>query len=251
MDPQRWDESGEALHATAARQWAGLYRTLLGTGAAIETVEPEPGLPDLVFTANAAVVLDRKALLARFRHPERQCEQPVYRGRLPGAAGARPARRSHRDARGRAAGRRRRLHLGHRGAPVLDGMRLPLRCGGTPWSRSSFGVRCLPLALADPSFYHLDTAFCALPCGSVTLPSRRIHAGGARYASTAVAPPQRIALDRADAARFAANAVCIGRVIVLSSCSEALRRTPGTARLHGGARRRCRPSCAAADRPAA
>ena len=36
--------------------------------------------------------------------------------------------------------------------------------------------------------------------------------------------PQRIAIDRADAARFAANAVCIGRVVVLSSCSDALRR---------------------------
>ena len=30
-----------------------------------------------------------------------------------------------------------------------------------------FGVQCLRLPLANPSFYHLDTAFCALPCGSV------------------------------------------------------------------------------------
>ena len=60
------------------RQWKGLHRALVRHGAAIETVEPEPGLPDLVFTANAAVVLDGKALLARFRHPERQGEQPVY-----------------------------------------------------------------------------------------------------------------------------------------------------------------------------
>ena len=37
-----------------------------------------PGLPDLVFTANAAVVLDRQALLARFRHPERQREEAHF-----------------------------------------------------------------------------------------------------------------------------------------------------------------------------
>jgi N-dimethylarginine dimethylaminohydrolase len=37
-----------------------------------------PGLPDLVFTANAAVVLDRQVLLARFRHPERAREEPHF-----------------------------------------------------------------------------------------------------------------------------------------------------------------------------
>ena len=92
MDPRAWADSGEALHATAARQWAGLHRTLLASGAAIETIEPEPGLPDLVFTANAAVVLDRKAVLARFLHPERQREQPVFAAGFPRAAGARAAR---------------------------------------------------------------------------------------------------------------------------------------------------------------
>lgn len=65
------------LHATAARQWAGLHRTMLARDAAIEVIEPEPGLPDLVFTANAAVVLNRKAVLARFFYPERRREQPV------------------------------------------------------------------------------------------------------------------------------------------------------------------------------
>jgi N-dimethylarginine dimethylaminohydrolase len=38
-----------------------------------------------------------------------------------------------------------------------------------------------------------------------------------------VAPEQRITLAPGDAARFAANAVIVGRTILLSSCSEALR----------------------------
>src|SRR3954468_3648460 len=79
MDPKAWVKGGDTLHAAALRQWAALHRALLQTGAAIETVKPEPGLPDLVFTANAAVVLDGKALMARFRHAERQTEQPVFR----------------------------------------------------------------------------------------------------------------------------------------------------------------------------
>jgi len=35
-------------------------------------------LHDLVFTANAAVVLDRKVVLARFRHGERRDEEPLF-----------------------------------------------------------------------------------------------------------------------------------------------------------------------------
>ena len=50
---------------------------------------PAPGVPDLVFTANAAVVLDRKVLLARFRHPERQARGAAFRGRVPARCKAR------------------------------------------------------------------------------------------------------------------------------------------------------------------
>src|SRR5437660_1768695 len=31
----------------------------------------------------------------------------------------------------------------------------------------TFGVPCVALELANPSYYHLDTAMCALPCGAV------------------------------------------------------------------------------------
>src|SRR5262249_43690300 len=77
MDPQSWARDALA-HAAAAREWDGLHRKLLALGAAIELVAPAAGLPDLVFTANAAVVLDRQVLLARFRHPERQREEAHF-----------------------------------------------------------------------------------------------------------------------------------------------------------------------------
>src|SRR5437763_2952432 len=80
MDPAAWTELGDTLHASAEARRQGLHARLSESGAAIEMVLPHEGLPDLVFTANAAVVLDGKALLARFRHPERQGEQPVFAG---------------------------------------------------------------------------------------------------------------------------------------------------------------------------
>ena len=78
MDPAKWADDGTALQARAAQQWMALHGALLEAGAMVETVPPLEGAPDLVFTANAAVVLDGKALLARFRHPERQIEEPVF-----------------------------------------------------------------------------------------------------------------------------------------------------------------------------
>jgi N-dimethylarginine dimethylaminohydrolase len=75
MDPPSWTRNDQALTAASHHEWRTLRDTLVSLGASIELVPAAATVPDLVFTANAAVVLDRKALLARFRHPERQKEE--------------------------------------------------------------------------------------------------------------------------------------------------------------------------------
>jgi N-dimethylarginine dimethylaminohydrolase len=223
MDPKAWADSGDVLHATAARQWAGLHRALTRHGALIEQVEPAPGLPDLVFTANAAVVLDGKALLASFHHPERQREQPVYAQAFRAL-----------EARGLIdeviempsgtvlEGAGDCLWDGHRGTFWIgSGFRSDKAAAAVV--EETFGAACIPLELADPSFYHLDTALCALPCGGVIYHPGAFTSEARVAIERRVAPADRIALDPADAALFAANAVCFGRVLVLSSCSATLR----------------------------
>ena len=225
MDPKAWAGSGPALHATAERQWNGLHRALVRHGTAIETVEPEPGLPDLVFTANAAVVLDGKALLARFRHPERQGEQPVY------AAAFRALQA--RGLIGEVFEMPEGVMLEGAGDCLWDARRglFWMGCGfrsdpaAAAVVEARFGVRCVPLTLADPSFYHLDTALCPLPCGGIVYHPGAFTREALQRIEALVAPPDRIALKPSDAARFAANAVCFGRVIVLSSAGAALRAT--------------------------
>ncbi len=224
MDPKAWADGGAALHESAARQWDDLRRALAPAGAAIEILPPQPGLPDLVFTANAAVVLGRRAMLARFRHAERRNEEPVFAAGFAALA-----------ARGLIADvveLPTPLKFEGAGDCIFDARRglFWLGCGfrsdaaaGRVIARQ-LRARCVALPLADANFYHLDTAFCALPCGAViyypgafTQPAlARIH--------DIVAPAERIVLDRADAKRFAANAVCVGRSIVLSSASAKLRR---------------------------
>src|SRR5580658_4955296 len=59
----------------AMTQWQDLRRRLEQAGAAIECMEPVAGMPDLVFTANAAMIYGKVAIPARFRHPQRQVEE--------------------------------------------------------------------------------------------------------------------------------------------------------------------------------
>jgi N-dimethylarginine dimethylaminohydrolase len=224
MNPAAWAGGGDALHATASRQWAALHRALLQAGAAIETLEPEPGLPDLVFTANAAVVLDGKALVARFRHAERQAEQPVFARAFRALAA--------RGVIGEVAEMPEGVILEGAGDCLWDRHRglFWMGCGfrSDPAAAAvverTFGVGCVALPLADPSFYHLDTAFCALPCGSVIYHPGAFTPAAREIIEWLVAPSQRIALDPADAARFAANAVSFGNVVIMSHASERLAR---------------------------
>src|SRR5207245_5050244 len=151
----------------ACQEWAALHQTLCELGAAIELVPPVQGLPDLVFTANAAVVLDRTALLARFRHPERQREEPHFDAafRALHAQGILDAIRTLPDG----------FVLEGAGDCVWDDARNLFWMGYGRRSdeaarhavEEEFGVDVLALRLADPSYYHMDTALCPLPGGEV------------------------------------------------------------------------------------
>jgi N-dimethylarginine dimethylaminohydrolase len=222
MDPAAWRESGRVLYATAVRQWQGLFGALGAQGARTEVVEPEDGLPDLVFTANSAVVLDGKALLARFRYPQRQGEEPVFaaafhtlrgRGLIDEVVTLPPG-----------------ITLEGAGDCIWDADRRMfwMGCGFRSGVEAreviaqEFGVPCVALALANPAFYHLDTCFSPLPCGAVVYYPDAFTTEALTAIHARVKPEQRIPIGPDDAARFAANAVSFARIIVLSSCSDTL-----------------------------
>ena len=225
MDPQAWADRGGNLHAEAQRQWAGLHHALVRVGAAVDIVEPAAGLPDLVFTANAAVVLDRKAVLSRFRYPQRRDEEPVF-----AAAFAALAARGVVDDVFQLP---EKLIVEGAGDCIWDAKRrlFWLGCGfrsdaaAAPFLERQFGWPVLALPLAEACFYHLDTALCALPCGGVMYYPDAFTAAANATIEAQVAGEDRIALDLADAERFAANAVCVHDTIVLSSCGGRLRST--------------------------
>src|ERR1043166_5192958 len=63
---------------TALEQWKGLVR-LIEQKSIVEQVAPRPGLPDMVFTANAGLVVGDRVVVSHFRHRERKGEEPYFR----------------------------------------------------------------------------------------------------------------------------------------------------------------------------
>jgi len=222
MNPKRWARDAGA-HAAAEREWTALHRKLVELGAAVELVPPAPGLPDLVFTANAAVVLDRQALLARFRHPQRQREEAHFEAafRALQARGRIDAVRKLPDG----------LVLEGAGDSVWDEGRNLFWMGYGPRSDAAaahavadmFGREVVALELADERFYHMDTALAPLPGGEVMyLPSAFTAAGNAAIRER-VAPHARIEIAIEDGRRLAANAVGLGETLIMSGCGRRLR----------------------------
>jgi N-dimethylarginine dimethylaminohydrolase len=203
--------------AGAARQWHRLMEVLeRDVGAVLERMKPEPGLPDLVFTANAGIVVGRKAVPSRFRYPERQREEAHFEGWF----------REHgydiltldRDVYFEGAGDL----LGFPDA-WFGGYRQRSEIGAFPILSELFEREILPLELVDGRFYHLDTCFCPLSGGELLYyPPAFDH-----YAQSTIADripaTRRLPVPEAEAVKFACNAVCVGKHVVLpAGCPETM-----------------------------
>jgi N-dimethylarginine dimethylaminohydrolase len=223
MNPKSWASESQILVDASRREWAALHRVLAGLGAAIELVPPAPQLPDLVFTANAAVVLDRKAVLSRFRYPERRGEEGPFESGFRALQG-----RGLIDMVEKLPGE---LVLEGAGDCVWDRTRHMFWMGYGPRSdrdaaspiKDIFGVDTVALELADARFYHLDTALCPLSRGEIMLVPAAFTAKGLARIHERVAPDKLIEVPMEDACRLAANAVCVGSTVVASHCGAHLR----------------------------
>lgn len=223
MDPTEWERDERTLAAASHSQWMALRKTLRDLGARIELVPAVVGVPDLVFTANAAVVMDRKALLARFRHPQRRAEE----NHLAAAFHSLRARGVLDDIVTLPGD----VTLEGAGDCVFDRTRNLFWLGYGQRSDAAaatvvedvFGIEVAALELVDPRFYHMDTALSALPGGEIMYVPAAFTAEGRAAITTRVPASQRIEIAEVDAVQLCANAVSIGDTLVMSACSERLR----------------------------
>ncbi len=241
-----WMEGNVARgdNKAATRQWNALFR-LIGKVAEVERIDGAPGVPDMVFTANAGVVLDNRVVLSRFRHPERQGEEAHFGqwfrnhgfevltlpSELPfeGAGDA----------------------LIDRSMPLLwlgHGHRSNQACA--PRVADWLDIEVEPLKLIDQRFYHLDTCFCPLEGGYLMYYPAAFDAASQATIAARVPAEYRIPVADADALNFACNAVNCGRHVFLNKASAALagelrsrgfvvRQTPLTEFMKAGGSAKC------------
>lgn len=205
--------------AGARLQWHELVRVLeQDVGTALERIPPVPGLPDMVFTANAGIVVGRKAVPSRFRHPERQREEEHFEAWFK--------RQGYEvvllD---------KKLYFEGAG----DLLRLPDAWFGGYRQRSEiraykklsdiFGREIIPVELVDSRFYHLDTCLCPLSGGELLYFPPAFDPYAQKAIAERVGPDRRLAVSEPDALRFACNAVCVGKHVVLpAGCGDTMRR---------------------------
>jgi N-dimethylarginine dimethylaminohydrolase len=225
MLPDVWQQQSELLGARSSGGWRRLAETLRELGAELELVPPQAGLPDLVFTANAAVVLDGKALVASFRHPERQGETPVYNRAFEQLQTRGLLGEVHQMPAG--------VVLEGAGDCVWDAAHDCFWLGygqrsdqaAAPVISDLFGCEVVPLRLIDPRFYHMDTCLCPLTGGEVLYYPNAFDSAGQATIRRIFGADNLIAVSQSDAAAFAVNAVNLGRDIVLAKVSQDLRVT--------------------------
>jgi N-dimethylarginine dimethylaminohydrolase len=203
-------------NALAKQQWRALY-DIVTDRATVRLVLPQPGSPDMVFTANAGLVKGKRVLVSRFRYPERQYEEPYYADWF--------ADRGYgvflmpRDIPFEGAGDalfergRRRLWMAHGHRSVLPAKDV---------LHSRFGLEVVALRLTDERFYHLDTCFCPLEGGHLLYYPAAFDAASRAHIEKRIAAPKRIAVCEEDALAFACNAVAIGRRLVVHRATSAL-----------------------------
>jgi arginine dihydrolase len=207
-----WMDPGRPVDRDlAVRQWAGLRAAYELHGHTVEVVAPEPGLPDMVYAANSALVVDGIALLARFQHPQRRGEEPAY-ARWFADHGFTVIQT---DA----------VHEGE-GDLVLAGETILAGSGFRTDPAAHREVarildrEVIGLELVDPRFYHLDTALFALGADQVAYFPEAFSADSRRVLRSRF--PDAIVADEADALAFGLNAICDGRHVFLPAPAEGM-----------------------------
>ncbi|HEX3726941.1 MAG TPA: arginine deiminase-related protein [Pirellulales bacterium] len=203
----------QADQTQAIAQWAALREALTAAGARILIEDPVPGLPDLVFTANAALVFRQQAVLARFRYPQRQGEESHDETWLK-AAGFTVLRL---DTGVSFEGAGDALFCGD---TLVAGYRIRSDVRGHQQIGGMFACRVIPLELVDPYYYHLDTCFCPLAAGQAIYFPGAFDDYGLRALHEAVG--ELIEVTAEEARRFACNAVVVGRIVITNTGCPAL-----------------------------
>jgi N-dimethylarginine dimethylaminohydrolase len=187
----------------AIAQWKHLRDTYRRLGHTVDLVEPVPGLPDMVYAANGGLIVNGKAIVARFKYPQRAGESIAYAEWMK-TNGHKPLYTKH-------------VNEGQGDLLVADEIVL----AGTGFRTDArahaeigemIGMPVITLELVDPRFYHLDTALAVLDDTTIAYyPPAFTRRSCAQLEALF---PDAIVVGSADAYVFGLNAVSDGYHVV-------------------------------------
>jgi N-dimethylarginine dimethylaminohydrolase len=191
--------------ALANEQWRQLGEVFRSLGHTVETIPPEPGLPDMVFAANGATVINGKVLGSRFRHPEREAEAEAYLAWFRG--------RGYRQVRESTAVNEGEGDIVFAGRAILAGYGFRSEQSVRDELTEFFGLPVISLRLVDPRFYHLDTALVVLDADTAAYYPAAFDDAGKAALATYFA--ELIEVKDEDAEVLGLNAISDGRNVVV------------------------------------
>jgi arginine dihydrolase len=145
MDPSQPTSTDLAMD-----QWTALKSAYERLGHTVEVIDPQPGLPDMVFAANSGTVIDGRVLGSRFRAPQRSAEADHYRHWF--------LDRGYHDVVMPTSINEAEGDFAWTGSMLLAGTGFRTDPAAHAEAQEVLGVPVVSLRLVDPRFYHLDTA---------------------------------------------------------------------------------------------
>ncbi|MDB9490458.1 TIGR00300 family protein [Dolichospermum circinale CS-534/05] len=201
----------------AVEQWNKLYN-VIKDHAIVDLVAPEKGWPDMVFSANAGLVLGENVVLSRFLHKERQGEEPYFQQWF--AENGFNVYTLPKDLPFEGAGD---ALLDREGRWLWAGYGFRSELDSHPFLAKWLDIEVISLRLMDERFYHLDTCFCPLANGYLLYYPGAFDSYSNRVIEMRVAPEKRIAIMEADAVNFACNAVNVDSIVIMNKASDGLK----------------------------
>ncbi|MEU5897013.1 MULTISPECIES: dimethylargininase [Streptomyces] len=196
----------------ALAQWEQLHDLYTSLGHTVDVIDPVPGLPDMVFAANGATVVDGKVLGARFRHAERTAEGPAYLSWF--------------RARGFDDFLWPEFINEGEGDYLLVGRRILAGTGFRTDPRSHaeaqefFGLPVTGLTLVNPRHYHLDTALSVLSDDEIMYYPEAFSPGSRAVLGEMF--PDAVLASAQDASVFGLNAFSDGYNVILPEAATGL-----------------------------
>ncbi|MEU4642095.1 dimethylargininase [Micromonospora sp. NPDC023814] len=194
----------------AVKQWDRLRETLVGLGHEVHLLTPERGLPDMVFAANGAFVVDGIVYGAQFKHEQRAAEAAAHRAFYESRGWRFIAPSETNEGEGDFA----YLPEAH-GGLVLAGHGFRTELPAHAEAQEALGRPVVSLRLVDPRFYHLDVALASIDDENIVYYPGAFSAASQKVLAQLF--PDAVVADDEDALAFGLNLVSDGRNVVLNS----------------------------------